>query len=240
MFISIRIIFICLALTVALASTSVRADITASSSNSTVNPSSPPGENTSAGLGADEIRLRIGPGDPIAGKGKAGMCFSCHGEDGNSKDPQSPKLAGQYGIYIAKQIHNYQTGLLIHKNMNAIASVVSDKELADIAAYFASQPMMRGTSASANRKGQKLFENGDLSKMRVSCNSCHGVTGKGLSPDNPVYPVIGGQHRDYIFMQLRKFRDGARNNSTGGVMNTTVHSLSDADLDALADYISGL
>jgi len=55
-----------------------------------------------------------------------------------------------------------------------------------------------------------------------------------------MYPVIGGQHKEYLLGQLLNFKKGARNNSPGGVMNTIVHRLSDAELEALADYVSGL
>jgi cytochrome c553 len=193
--------------------------------------------NAAAG---DEMKLRIGPGDPAAGKDKAAMCTGCHGEDGNSVDPNIPKLAGQYGVYIAKQIRNYLASTRSHQIMSGMAASISDADLADISAYFASQPMMKGERPSGNKTGKKLFENDDLSRMMVRCSNCHGATGKGLEPGNPVYPVIGGQHKDYLLAQLINFRKGARNNSPGGVMNITVHRLSDAELEALADYVSGL
>jgi cytochrome c553 len=197
-------------------------------------------EETALKQSDNETRLRIGPGDPVVGKSKAEMCFGCHGEDGNSVDPLAPKLAGQYGGYITKQIRNYQGSTRSHQVMGSMASTVSDEDIADIAAYFASQPMMKGEHPSTNMLGKKLFENDDLSRMMVRCNSCHGTFGKGVDPGNPVYPVIGGQHKEYLVGQLLNFRKGARNNSQGGVMNITVHRLSNAELDALADYISGL
>jgi cytochrome c553 len=188
----------------------------------------------------DETKLRMGPGDPEAGKGKAEVCFGCHGEDGNSTDPQYPKLAGQYGLYIAKQIRNFQATTRTHQVMSGMAASVADEDLADIAAYFASQPLMKGDHPSSNKIGKNLFENDDLSRMLVRCSNCHGTAGKGQYPGNPVYPVIGGQHKDYLLGQLLNFRKGVRNNSAGGVMNIIVHRLSDAELEALADYASGL
>ena len=167
----------------------------------------------------DETRLRIGSGDPVAGKGKAALCFGCHGEDGNSVDPTIPKLAGQYGIYISKQMRNYLASTRSHQVMSGMAGSVSDEDLADISAYFASQPIMKGVQPSGNKLGKKLFENDDLSRMMVRCNSCHGPTGKGLEPGNPVYPVIGGQHKEYLLAQLISFRKGARNNSPGGIIS---------------------
>ena len=243
-----RIISACLALFVVLSSATVLAenDPPASqqpSSDESANSPSSAEINNVADSGsdiADETKFRLGSGDPAAGKNKAELCFGCHGEDGNSPDSETPKLAGQYGIHISKQVRNYLAGTRSHMVMSGMAASVSDEDLNDISAYFASQPMMKGDLPSGNQIGKYLFENDDLPRMLVSCKSCHGDTGKGLSPDNPVYPVIGGQHKDYLLRQLMNFRNGIRNNSPGGVMNTTVHRLSDAELEALADYVSGL
>jgi cytochrome c553 len=234
MFRSKTIISACLASVVLLLSTAVPAANDKPASQQSPSPESANNQS------ADETRLRIGPGDPVAGKDKAALCFGCHGEDGNSTDPQYPKLAGQYGIYIAKQMRNYLASTRSHQVMSGMAASVSDADLADISAYFASQPIMKGARLSDNKLGKKLFENDDLSRMMVRCNSCHGATGKGLDPGNPVYPVIGGQHKQYLLAQLINFRNGTRNNSPGGVMNITVHRLSDAEIEALADYVSGL
>jgi cytochrome c553 len=243
-----RIITTCLALVVLLIPTAVLAEKDNSASQKTSSKESAK-KQTSAQIksvantgsdSVDEIKLRSGPGDPVAGKSKAELCFGCHGEDGNSIEPLIPKLAGQYGIYIAKQVRNYQASIRTHQIMSAVAASVSDADLADISAYFASQPVMKGASPSSNPIGKKLFENDDLSRMMVRCNNCHGAAGKGQNPRNPVFPVIGGQHKDYLLRQLLGFRKGDRNNSPGGVMNITVERLSDAELDALAEYVSGL
>ena len=235
MFGSNRIVSACLALAVLLASATVLAadDPPASQQASS--------DESAVKRSGDETRLRSGPGDPVAGKDKAGMCFGCHGEDGNTTtDPDTPKLAGQYGIYISKQVRNYLASTRSHMVMSGMAAPVGDEDLDDISAYFAGLPMMKGDHPSGNKMGKELFENDDLPRMMVRCNSCHGATGKGQNPGNPVYPVIGGQHKAYLLSQLISFKKGARNNSPGGVMNTTVQRLSDAELEALADYISGL
>jgi len=188
----------------------------------------------------DEARLRAGPGDPVAGKNKADMCSGCHGEDGNSIDASTPKLAGQYGVYIAKQVRDYQNSLRSHQMMDSIAASVSEEDLADISAYFATQPVMKGEVPSENRIGKKLFESDDLSRMMIRCSSCHGISGKGQNPRNPLFPVIGGQHKEYLLDQLVRFKKGDLHNSPNGVMNISVRGLSDHELDALAEYISGL
>lgn len=188
---------------------------------------------------AEAIKQRSGPGDPVTGMDKSVLCTGCHGEEGNSTEPTAPKLAGQYGAYIAKELRNFQSGTRVHKIMSDIAQTVSDDDLADIAAYFASRKKMKGNGTD-NKLGQELFLHGDMSRMMVACVNCHGVNGKGKTPTNPVFPVIGGQHKEYLRVQLINFRAGDRSNSPGGIMNIITQKLTDPELDALADYISGL
>jgi cytochrome c553 len=186
----------------------------------------------------EAIRLRDRKGIPVAGKEKSLLCEGCHGEFGNSTDPLIPKLAGQYGNYISKQIRNYQAGTRSHQIMNAMAATVSDDDLADIAAYFASQNKMEGDGSAENQLGKELFLHGDTSKMRLACVNCHGVNGKGVDPKISMFPVIGGQHKDYIRRQLVNFRDGYRTNSPNGIMNRIADSLTDTEIESLAEYVS--
>ena len=188
---------------------------------------------------AESIKLRSGPGNPVLGKDKSQLCQGCHGEDGISFEPLIPSLAGQYGEYISKQLRNYQAGTRIHKIMSAMAATINDEDLADISAYFASRNKMKG-KASKNQIGQNLFLNGDMSRMIVACVNCHGAHGKGKTPTNAVFPVIGGQQHGYLHSQLINFRKGDRSNSPGGIMNIICQKLTDAEIEALADYVSGL
>lgn len=190
-------------------------------------------------VSADPIKMRSGSGDPVAGREKSQLCQGCHGEVGVSIEGMAPKLAGQYGNYIAKQVRNFQSGTRTHQIMSAVAAAVSDDDLADISAYFASQETMKG-NGTENKLGMDLFLHGDMTRMMVACVNCHGVNGKGKSPGNHVFPVIGGQHKDYLRGQLINFRAGDRGNSPGGVMNIITQKLTDAELDALAEYVAGL
>ncbi len=177
-------------------------------------------------------------GDPVAGKAKSLLCQGCHGEDGNSLTALVPKLAGQNAAYISKQVHNFQAGGRKHAIMNDLAVTVNDDELADIAAYFASRPKMKG-EGSNNKVGEKLFLQGDISRSIVACVNCHGTNGKGLEPNPSMIPVIGGQNMDYLRRQLVNFKDGDRSNSPNGVMNGITRSLTVAEIGSLAEYISG-
>jgi cytochrome c553 len=151
-----------------------------------------------------------------------------------------PKLAGQYSLYIAKELRNYQAGVRTHQIMNAMSATVSDEDLADISAYFAAQEKMSGHSASENPLGKYLFLKGDRSRGIIACVNCHGMNGKGRLPGTAMFPVIGGQHKEYLSLQILNFKLGERTNSASGVMNHTTKLLSDEEIDGLADYISGM
>ena len=186
----------------------------------------------------ETIRLRYKTGHPIAGQEKSQLCQGCHGEFGNSTDPLIPKLAGQRANYISKQIRNYQDGMRIHEIMEAMATTVSDDDLADIAAYFASQNKMKGKSAAENKRGKELFLRSDTSKMGIACVNCHGERGIGIKSQMSAFPVIGGQYKDYIRQQLINFRDGNRTNSPYKIMNRIANSLTDIEIESLAEYVS--
>ena len=204
-----------------------------------VNPLTGKVESGADADSAAAIKIRTGRGDPVAGKDKSMLCQGCHGEQGISIDGLIPSLAGQYGQYITKELRNYQSGERSHQIMNAMAATISDDDLDDISAYFASQPKMKG-NGETNEIGKKLFLRGDLSRTVLACYTCHGVNGKGLTPNTPMFPIIGGQQKEYLRLQLLNFKLGDRTNSPNGIMITIAKKLTEAELDALASYISGL
>jgi cytochrome c553 len=193
-----------------------------------------------AGESADVIKQRVGSGDPVAGKSESSLCQGCHGEEGLSLEELIPNLAGQYASYIAKELRNYQSGARTHQIMNVMAKTITDTGLVNIAAYFASQEKMQGGGWGDNRVAKKLFLKGDMTRNIRPCVSCHGVNGNGKAPNIATYPVIGGQHKAYLRTQLINWRSGERSNSPDGVMNKIAKSLTDAEIGALTDYISGL
>ena len=197
-----------------------------------------------AALAFDEspevIKQRIGTGNPIKGKTRSELCQGCHGEVGLSLEDLIPNLAGQYAPYIAKQLRNFQSGARTHQIMSAMATTIDDAELVDIAAYFSSQKKMQGNGKGDNPIAKNLFLKGDASRNIPACTSCHGVNGKGQAPNISTYPVIGGQHKGYLRAQLNHWRSGERSNSPDGVMNKVAKSLTDSEIEALTDYLSGL
>jgi cytochrome c553 len=188
----------------------------------------------------DVIKLRLGAGSPGTGKNKSELCQGCHGENGVSMEEMVPNLAGQYAGYIAKQLRDFQSGARTHQIMSALALTINETELIDISSFFASQKKMQGNGLEKNPVGRKLFLKGDASRKIPACQNCHGVNGKGFGPNVSTFPVIGGQHKGYLRGQLVNWRSGERSNSPNGMMNQFAKPLKDPEIDALADYISGL
>lgn len=122
----------------------------------------------------------VQPGDAKAGQAKAAVCGACHGPDGNSMAPNFPKLAGQGERYLTKQLHDIKSGKRTVLEMTGLLTNLSDQDLADISAYFASQ---KGSVGAADPKivarGEALFRGGDLAKGLPACTGCHSPNGAG-------------------------------------------------------------
>jgi cytochrome c553 len=198
-----------------------------------------------AGDSPNEINQRIGIGDPIAGKYKSALCQGCHGEDGNSVAATFPKLAGQWSDYIQKQVREFQNGARFNETMTDMAASVDNfKDLFDIAAYFASQKQMAGIPIEDPEEqklyleGQKLFTRGNARTGAFRCIKCHGQYGKGQPLNNNLFPVIGGQHKDYLIKQLTDFKAEERENDRSGMMLRITTRLTNHDIEALATYLS--
>ena len=191
-------------------------------------------------------------GDAAAGATKAAACAACHGLDGNSADPQYPKLAGQHENYIARQLSLYKSGERNNAIMLGFASTLSAQDMRDIGAYFASQKVVPGiadeslvaSGPNQGRKfyqvGERLFRAGKPDQGIPACQACHGPTGTGIPGP---YPSIGGQHSAYTATQLTAFRSGAvwgKDKNANAVMAGVAANLSDEEIQGLATYIEGL
>ncbi|WP_447648741.1 c-type cytochrome [Pseudomonas abietaniphila] len=179
-------------------------------------------------------------GDPAAGQAKAAVCGACHGPDGNSPAPNFPKLAGQGQRYLLKQLHEIKDGKRVVLEMTGLLNNLNEQDLADIAAYFASQKGSVG-AADANlvARGEALFRGGKLDQGMPACTGCHSPNGAGNAAAG--FPHLGGQHADYVKKQLTAFREGDRTNDGDTmVMRSIASKLSNKDIDALSAYIQGL
>lgn len=183
------------------------------------------------GAGAD--------GSADAGKGKAAVCGACHGTDGNSASPQFPKLAGQNAPYIAAQLANFKSGKRQNPIMSGQAASLSEQDMQDLAAYFASQTVKTGEADPGMvKQGQSLYRSGSSDKSVPACLACHGPDGTG----NPLMkvPALAGQHSGYVITQLQAYAAGQRTTDPNKMMETIASHLSQAEMQALASYIEGL
>ena len=186
-------------------------------------------------------------GDATAGQAKAAVCGACHGPDGNSPAPNFPKLAGQGERYLTKQMQDIKDGKRTVLEMTGLLTNLSDQDLADLAAYFASQ---KGSVGAADPKlvdkGQALFQGGKLAEDQPiggmpACKACHIAGGSGLAEAG--FPHLSGQHAQYTAKQLKDFREKVRfidGDASNKMMTDIAAKLSDKDIEALSSYIQGL
>ena len=187
---------------------------------------------------------RAGDGDPKAGKEKSAMCQGCHGEEGMSTGPNFPNLAGQFQKYIERQIHDFQNEKRTDPMMSGMAAGITEiEDLKDIAAYFSSRKRMAGTPSTNKElaaKGKVIFHEGNPDTGVYACGKCHGENGYGKDAQNSVFPVIGGQNKEYLVKQLNDFRSGERHNDPAGMMGSVAKKMTEAEINAVAEYVSGM
>jgi cytochrome c553 len=192
----------------------------------------------------EDIAIRFGSGNLELGKNKSksALCLECHANADSMENAGVgvPKLAGQYGGYLFKQLRNFKSGERKHPVMNRMVEHLNEEDLLNIATYFANQPAMQGKGGNTNAVAQSLFLRGDSKRNIMSCKSCHGIDGKGSHSANDINPVIAGQNQFYLREQLRNWRSAVRTNSPDQVMNVIAKSLTDTEIEALAEYISDM
>jgi cytochrome c553 len=190
---------------------------------------------------APTAEAALKPGDATAGQGKAAACGACHGMDGNSSDAQYPKLAGQSEQYIVRQLTDFKSGKRQNPIMMGMATPLSEQDMHDIGAYFASKAALPGVADQALvAQGQKLFREGDTARGIPACMACHSIDGRG----NPgaMYPELTSQHAQYIEATLKSWHDGTTwgDDAHSQIMPAIAKKLEPGDIAALASYIEGL
>ena len=190
-------------------------------------------------------------GDPAAGEAQSAVCAGCHNTDGNSTVPNFPKLAGLGEKYLTKQLQDIQSGVRVVPEMTGLLDGKSEQDLKDLAAYFDSNTMQLsgakplkvltndGVKVNGLVLGERVFRAGNLTTGVPACTGCHSPRGLGNEPGG--YPRLSGQFSEYIAKQLRNFRAGERtNDGESKIMRQVAQQMSDAEIDAVANYISGL
>jgi cytochrome c553 len=183
------------------------------------------------------MQLLHAAGNPSAGKEQSETCAGCHGADGNSATPIFPKLAGQHASYLAKQLHDFKSQKRSSPTMTAISGMLNDSEIDDLSAFYTAQKVTVEKSV-INKLGEDIYRTGNLSTGVAACSGCHGPQGEGNLP--AVFPALNGQYAAYIEKTLRDFKTGVRANDNNSAMRSIATKLSDEEITAVADYISGL
>ena len=178
-------------------------------------------------------------GDAKAGQPLTAICAACHGADGNSMAPNFPKLAGQGEEYLLKQMADIKAGSRQVPEITGLLNNLSDQDMANVAAYFASQKVAPGAAKPELAElGATIYIAGIADKGVPACQACHSPTGSGNTLAR--FPHLGGQHATYTETQLKNFRIGARNNDPSMMMRDVAARMSDAEIAAVASYIQGL
>jgi cytochrome c553 len=191
-------------------------------------------------------------GDAAAGAKKAPVCFACHGADGAPVAPTFPRLAGQRIDYLYHRLVSFR-----HANpkdpyysvspMTPMAAALSDEDMRDLAAYFASQaPRVAdgATAAVATPTGEDLFLNGNPARGIPPCQGCHGgeANGPSISTDQyAAYPSLRGQSGLYVVARLTHFREGQPSDTSNTfIMHGVAATLDDDSIQAIAAWLGTL
>jgi len=192
-------------------------------------------------FGVGLTAMAHGAGDPEAGKQNAAACQACHGQDG-AKPIMGvyPKISGLGERYLYDQLVAIQENARSIPEMTGQLDGKSKQDLQDLAAYFAKQDMgVSQADPELVEKGATLYRGGNMASGVPACAGCHNPQGKGNEPAG--YPHLGGQNAEYLAKQLNAYRDGTRaNGSNAAIMMDVASRLTDAEIEAVASYVSGL
>lgn len=169
---------------------------------------------------------------------RSGLCMTCHGENGVAPSRNAPSLAAQPVEYTYKTLMDYKSGLRNEGDgkaslMHAATQPMSIQDMADLAVYYADQSLLpRVESKKVDPAIDRLTRKGDMSRMIVACASCHGAKGEG----NGVTPALAGQTPEYFVRTMQAYKNKHRTNDLNEGMAQFTYNLTDAEIDALADY----
>ena len=168
---------------------------------------------------------------PEEGRAKAQACVACHGENGNSVNPAFPSLSGQPKQFIVSALFQFREGKRQNDIMSPLAAKLSNADMNDLAAYYATQP----AAAPQHKTAPANVEKGRQLSVQNNCVACHAANLMGQQH----IPRVAGQQKDYLRAQLMSFKASTRG-EMDGVMTSAAQALSQEDIDVLADYMAGL
>jgi cytochrome c553 len=185
------------------------------------------------------IPVQVNAGDAQAGQAKAAVCAACHGATGQSVNAVWPHLAGQHAGYIEQQLQAFKSGARVNEQMAPIVPSLSEEDMSDIAAYFASQTRPEGTAdPKLVPDGERIYRGGNSDTGVPACMACHGPAGSGNAGAD--YPALSGQFADYIAAQLRAYAGSQRGGAKAEIMQPIARVMTEREIVAVASYVAGL
>lgn len=170
-------------------------------------------------------------------------CLRCHGLDGAGDISGAfPRLADQSAWYLYESLKDYATGIRPNDVMTPIARRLADREMEDVAAYYAAiedapYPEPPEVSAQTLQRGGAIAAVGLPERGVPACTGCHGANGVGQPP---TYPYLAGQHPAYLEHQLHLWKDGRRGGDPLNVMQDIAERLTDEQIRAVALYFGSI
>jgi len=180
--------------------------------------------------------------DAKEGEKKAAMCIGCHGipayQASFPEIHKVPMIAGQSAKYISASLTAYKKGERKHPTMRSIAASLTDKDMADLAAFYEQQ----GQAAAAAAPAAAPTPPAQVAELlkKGNCASCHGEDMN--KPIDPSYPKLAGQHADYLYVALKAYQVD-KNPLVGrsnAIMAGMARPFTRAEIKVLADYIGSL
>lgn len=167
--------------------------------------------------------------DPSRAAARAATCEPCHGTPERPPLPGTPYLAGQQYLFLELQMFLFREGLRDVPQMAGLFAGVTDRDFADIGAYFSRQTPPRG----AAKPDPTLHARGAAIARTMACGSCHMPDYRGQKH----VPRVDNQPEDYLVAALKAYRDNTRTGSDTS-MNAVLYRMPDGDLQALAHYLA--
>jgi len=186
---------------------------------------------TSTDVFLDRAMSRAGRDDAVGrGATLALNCTMCHGAQGLSAS-DAPNLAGQYPEVVIKQMLDYRSGKRSSSIMEALSRNLSERDIVDLAAYYAYLPKARTAPTSYDESLPALVRVGDPLRNIAPCISCHGGVDQKLGA-----PWLEGMAKGYLVAQLRAFKEGTRRNDSQAQMRNMVRAMTEQEIDEVSTF----
>jgi cytochrome c553 len=159
-------------------------------------------------------------------------CTMCHGPRGVS-DAETPNLTGQYAPAIYKQLRDFQSGARTNPIMNPLVENLSDRDMRDLAAFYAYLPRLH-PDHPADEPTPQIVVHGAPMRNIPPCAACHGTIGYKLGTE-----WLEGESPVYLRAQLQAFASGERHNDISEQMRTIARDMTPTEIEQAAAYYAG-